>query len=321
MKYNNIKQFVSAVLKNPKLLIAGGAIVVGASTIKPAQAQHIFNYTAINPTMEGRGHNIETLHYKSNTFLLNQIGYKYGNDFKNKYIEGKYNLGLNIGTNSVLFNNKAVPDKLFEQMNLALSMSKVLGKDIDLKIGFDKTLNNYKLEGFNIIEASKGSTVKSAFTTGNQKSASAISISFKGGKITSYSGVQEINFVTNNKKPLTAAIGFYSGKRLNKPSDLYWQLRGSMVNTGNGRYVFMPSVGFGADRQTIKNKQLHLNAGILFIKGPNKLVLEGVVNPKKLNESAAFIRYSRNLSTKPKGAIKDKKETTKPRGRIGRRGR
>ena len=206
MQFKNLNEFVSTVLKDSKILIAGIPIVVGSVVISPANAQQLSGYAGLTPSMEKNGVALLSTTISQKDFLFQSFEARYGADFKNKFLEGKYNLGLVVGTNTLLFDKKPTTDKLFEQVNLAANLSKIFGKEINLKIGFDKKLNNYKLEGFNIVEASKGSRAQAAFIS--KKVLGAVSLSFNNGKLTNYSGIGEVNFAANNKKSFTAALGF-----------------------------------------------------------------------------------------------------------------
>ena len=161
-KFNDFKDFVSAVLKDSKILVAGLPIVIGSLTLPAVKAQQLSNYAGLTPSMEKNGVALLSTTITQKDFLFQSFEARYGADFKNKFMEGKYNLGLTVGTNTLLFDKKPTTDKLFEQVNLAANLSKIFGKEINLKIGFDKKLNNYKLEGFNIVEASKGSRAQAA---------------------------------------------------------------------------------------------------------------------------------------------------------------
>lgn len=223
-KFRNFNDFVSAVLKDSKILLLASTISVGASLINKAQAQQLSGYAGLTPSMEKNGIAISNTTITQKDFLFQSFEARYGADFKNRFLEGKYNLGLVVGTNTLLFDKKPTTDKLFEQVNLAANLSKVFGKEINLKIGFDKKLNNYKLEGFNIVEASKGSRAQAAFIT--KKALGAVSLNFNEGKLTNYSGISEVNFAADKTKSFTAALGFFSA-RDTKLKDMYWQVRGT----------------------------------------------------------------------------------------------
>jgi len=205
LNFKNSKEFVSTVLKNPKILLTAGLIsIAGMQTIK---AQELMQFTAISPTIDPAGQSIHSktlalnLGDKENEFLLQTLEYRYGKDFNIKnFAKGTYNIGLEIGTNNLMFNNKLVTDKLFEQINLAMKLSNILNKHVTFEIGFDKKLNNYVLKDFNLGEATKGSVLHSSVLT--KKTGTGINLVFKNGKLASYDGVQEISF----SKKFTGAL-------------------------------------------------------------------------------------------------------------------
>jgi hypothetical protein len=307
MKFKNITEFVSTVLKNPKLLVAGTAIVIGSQVIKPAIAQQFSSYAGLTPSMEKNGIALASTTLSQKDFLLKSFEARYGADFKHKYVEGKYNLGLVVGSNTLLFNKTPVPNKLFEQVNLAANISRIFGKEINLKIGFDKKLNNYKLEGFNIVQASKGSRVQGALIT--KKVLGAVSLNFNNGKLSSYSGVSEVNFAADKNKSFTAALGFFSLKdtklKDTKLKDMYWQIRGT-YNVKGDKSIFMPGIGLGYE----KGKK-YLNLDVIFITKKNKLGLLSVIDASKANNHGLFLKYTHYLNQKPKTTLVEKSSKEK----------
>ncbi|NCP72131.1 hypothetical protein GW835_01935 [archaeon] len=305
-KFNDFKDFVSAVLKDSKILVAGLPIVIGSLTLPAVKAQQLSNYAGLTPSMEKNGVALLSTTITQKDFLFQSFEARYGADFKNKFMEGKYNLGLTVGTNTLLFDKKPTTDKLFEQVNLAANLSKIFGKEINLKIGFDKKLNNYKLEGFNIVEASKGSRAQAALIS--KKVLGAVSLNFNNGKLTNYSGIGEVNFAADKKKSFTAALGFFSA-RDTKLKDMYWQVRGT-YNIKGDKSLFMPGVGIGYE----KGKK-YFNFDIIFINKKNKIGILSVVDPSKSSNHSLFLKYARYITPKPKTTVL-KKEDKKPRSSL-----
>jgi len=298
-KFENLQSFVSAALKNSKILLTTGAIVVGSSLITKTQAQQLSSYAGLTPSMEKNGIALSSTTISQKNFLFEAFEARYGADFKNKFVEGKYNLGLAFGSNTLLFDKQPVSDKLFEQVNLAANISKIFGKKINLKIGFDKKLNNYKLEGFNLIEASKGSRVQASLA--NKKLVGAVSLSFNNGKLTNYTGISEIKFGVDKKRSFTASLGFFNAKD-GKLKDMYWKIRGTYTIKGD-KSLFMPGVGVG-----YQNGKKYLNFDLIFINKKNKLGLLSVVDLNKSKDHSLFLKYMRYITPKPKPTVKKQVE-------------
>jgi hypothetical protein len=286
---------VFTVLKNPKILLVTSAIVIGGALINKTQAQQFSSYAGLTPAMEKNGIALSSVTISQKKILFQAFEARYGADFKNKFIEGKYNLGLTFGSNTLLFDKQPVTDKLFEQVKLAANISKIFGKKISLKIGFDKTLNNYKLKGFNLIEASKGSKVQASLA--NKKLIGAVSLSFDKGKLTKYSGVGEVKFGVDKKRSFSAALGFSSARNA-KLKDMYWQIRGT-YNIKGDKSLFMPGVGIGYE----KGKK-YLNFDLIFINKKNKLGILSVIDPNKTKNHGLFLKYARYITPKPKPIVK-----------------
>jgi len=262
--------------------------------------------------MEKNGIALSSTTISQKNFLFEAFEARYGADFKNKFVEGKYNLGLAFGSNTLLFDKQPVSDKLFEQVNLAANISKIFGKEINLKIGFDKKLNNYKLLDFNIIEASKGSRVQASLA--NEKLVGAISLNFNNGKISNYSGVGEIKFGIDKKRSISAALGFFSSRKT-EVKNMYWQVRGT-YNIKGDKSLFMPGVGIG-----IEKGKKYFNFDLVFVNKKNKLAIISVIDPSKSKNHGLLFKYARHIQPKPKATVKKKSVTSKPKSIIKRHGR
>ncbi len=269
LKFKNLKEFISSVLKNSKILATAGLITIGAQTIN---AQEVMKLVAITPSIYGAGHSIHSttmplnLSSKENSFLLQSFEYRYGKDFNIKnFAEGRLNLGLAIGSNNLLFNNKLVTDKLFEQINLGVQLSKILGKDLTFKIGFDKKLNNYVLRDLNLSKATKGTNIHSSLNT--KKLGTGITLNFSDGKLKSYDGIQEVRF--SNKFTGTLRLKNSTNQNLKKA---YYEIGGLVDMSKKGSYVFMPMLNLGLDKAKLKAKKPNLGFGVLFkpLKKGNK---------------------------------------------------
>ena len=318
LNFKTYKEFVGSVLKNPKILVTAGLIsIAGVQTIK---AQQLMQFTSISPVIDPAGSSIHSktlalnLGDKANKFLLHTLEYRSGRNFNIKnFAEGTYNFGIEVGTNNLMFNNKLVSDKLYEQVNLAMKLSSILNKNITFKIGFNKKLNNYVLKNFNIGDATRGLNLESSVLT--KKTGTGINLYFKKGKLVSYDGVQEINF----SKKFSGAIRLKNKVNQNLKK-AYYELRGT-VDMSSKKYVFVPSFGYGANADKLRKPNYEL--GVLFKpkKVGNKFSAYGQIGFNRDGKwlAATKINYQLTKGKKPKIIPRERSKLRSRRARKGRK--
>jgi hypothetical protein len=116
-----------------------------------------------------------------------------------------------------------------------------------VNIGYSQKFGNYYFDGMQF--------------TGNIKagrSGTGGVINIKGGKITSYEGIQEVTF----GKKFTAGLRFFNeaGKSM---KDAYYNIYG-VVDMSSEKYVFCPYISAAANRENLKQGIIDHNIGIFF---------------------------------------------------------
>ena len=316
MEFKDGKAFLKKFLVNPKALVTAGLITIGG--IGTITGQEVMKITGITPTVNPAGHSIHSktfalnLNDKEKKFLFNTFEYRYGKDFDIKnFAKGTYNVGLEVGSNNLMFNNKLVTDKLYEQVNLALKLSNILDKNITFKIGFDKRLNNYILKDFNLGEATKGFGLHSSVNT--SKTGTGVSLVFKNGKIVSYDGVQEVKFSKN----FTGALRIKNLANQNL-KHAYYELHGVVNMSQKDKFLFMPHIGVGADKTKLKAFNPNYEFGVFFkpLKKGSKFSTYAEVGFNKEGKWVAFNKISFQLNN---GKPKTPKVRPKARSNLFRR--
>jgi hypothetical protein len=298
LKFTDAKEFIGAVVKNPKILTMTGLMFVGAKQLSSQELVGIRDLS-ITPLMEPTGHSIHTntfflqnLDDKTQDFLQQSLEYRYGGEFKGKKLAGTYNVGVEVGSNNLMINNKLVSDKLYEQIHLVLGLSKIFNTPISINIGYSQRLGNYYFDGMQF--------------TGNIKagrSGTGGVINIKGGKITSYEGIQEVTF----GKKFTGALRFYNetGKSM---KDAYYNIYG-IVDMSSSKYVFSPYFSIASTRENLKKGIIDHNIGIFFKpltgKKKGRFYAYAEVGVNKNGKWSFFTRLNYRLTTPDVKASKD----------------
>ena len=310
MEFKDGKSFLKKFLVNPKALTTAALITIGG--VGTVTGQQLMKITGITPTIDAAGQSIHSKTYALNLndaekkFIFNSFEYRYGKDFNIKnFAKGTYNVGLEVGSNNLMFNNKLVTDKLYEQVNLALKLSKILDKNISFRIGFDKRLNNYVLKDFNFGEATKGFGLHSSVNT--SKTGTGVSLVFKNGKLVSYDGIQEVKFSKN----FTGALRI-KNLASNNLKNAYYELHGVVNMSKKDKFVFLPHIGVGADKSKLKAFNPNYEFGVFFkpIKKGNKFSAYAEVGFNKEGRWVGFTRLNYQLTNG-----KSKTPKVKPRAR------
>jgi len=84
-------------------------------------------------------------------------------------------------------------------------------------------------------------------------------MNIKGGKITSYEGIQEVSF--GNR--FTGALRFYNDARNQGMKDAYYNVYG-IVDMSTKEYVFVPYLSAAATKENFKKGLIDYNLGIFF---------------------------------------------------------
>lgn len=307
-----LREVLKDLIANPKMLASGALIAIG-SAIVPLQAQQ-FSIGA-KPLMEQGGSG--TIHVsgisikQKEDFWVKALELKYGKDLANKIVKGTYNVGLQMGTNSFLINNKSVPDKLYEQLSLAASLSEIGGQKVNLSIGYNTKINNYELQKISIMDPIRNSTIEAStkikgVTTGG-------TLTFNKGKLVSHTGIGEVSLGTVSGKPIFASLAF-SGKPGEKLINQNFQLQGKAI-IKSGKLVFIPSAS------VIGNKSGNAsgNIGLVFSKGNKKLVFEYAQNLNRLKDRAIFLKGQMSFAKKAEAVKKKELQKQASREEMGKR--
>ena len=96
LKFADAKEFIGAVVKNPKILTMTGLMFIGAKQLSSQELVGIRDLS-ITPLMEPTGHSIHTntfflqnLDDKTQDFLQQSLEYRYGGEFKGKKLAGRF---------------------------------------------------------------------------------------------------------------------------------------------------------------------------------------------------------------------------------------
>ena len=298
LKFTDAKEFISAVVSNPKILTMTGLMFIGAKQLSAQELVGIRDLS-ITPLMEPTGHSIHTntfflqnLDDKSQDFLQQSLEYRYGGEFTGKKLAGNYNVGVEVGSNNFMINKKLVSDKLFEQIHLVLGLSKIFNTPLTVNLGYSQKFGNYYFNGMQL--------------TGNVKAGKSGTggvLNIKNGKITSYEGIQEVTF----GKKFTGALRFYNeaGKNM---KDAYYNVYG-IVDMSSSKYVFVPYLSAAATKDSLMKGKIDYNLGIFFKpltgKKKGRFYAYAEVGVNKGGKWSFFTRLNYRLTTPAPKVSKD----------------
>ena len=312
--FKNSLDFVKTVLTKPKnialAITAGALITVGARQLSGQELSGIRD-KSITPIVESKGHSVHSnsfiignLDKPSIDFLQSSFEYRYGKDVSNKLFTGTYNVGIEMGSNNFMIDNKPVSNKAFEQIYLAMEISKILKTPFDLRLGYNQKLNNFVL-----------SDITLQATASTKKTSTGISLTLPDGKkLSQYDFIQEVKL----SKKFTGSLRVINQTNT-KLKDAYFGLQGYMDLSKKDK-IFVPYIGvFGQNGKKVPD----VNVGF-FLK-PNKngkfaMYTElGVTKGK----ASGFLRLSYHLDkNKVKPEVKpkfDKKPVLKGLQRKGKK--
>ncbi len=197
-KISFIKSFLQDPRKVTATAVALGTISVGSSKLSGQELSGIRD-KSITPIVEGAGHSIhsntfliQNIDKSSLDFLMSNFEYRYGRDISNKLFSGTYNVGVEVGSNNYIIDNKPVSKKAYEQIYLAMNLSKVLNTPIDLRLGYNQKLNSFVLSDV-VLQA----------TASTKNTSTGISLTFPDGKkLSQYDIIQEFKL----SKKLTGSL-------------------------------------------------------------------------------------------------------------------
>ncbi len=254
LKFETPIECIKAVVKNPKILATAGLLMIGN---KPVPAQELVGIRdlSITPLVEPVGHSMHTntfflqnLDNKTQDFLMQSLEYRYGGQIKGNKLGGTYNVGVEVGSNNLMINNKLVTDKLYEQIHLIVGLSKVFNTPVSINLGYFQKFGNYYLDGMGL-----AGNVKA----GKSGTGGVINLNNKG-KITSFEGIQEVTF----GKKFTGALRFFNTLDKNM-KDAYYNVYG-IVDMSSSKCVFVPYVSAASSRENISRGIIDHNLGIFF---------------------------------------------------------
>jgi len=294
LKFETPIECIKAVVANPKILLATTVISVAGQKIN-AQSLVGIPEVAGTPLIYDAGKTIDyktffmhDLNSPTTNFLSNQFEYAFGKDFKNKIADGTYNIGVSVGTNNLMINKKLVSDKLFEQINLVMRLSKLFKTPLNVKLGVSPTFGNYYFDGITF----QGSTNTKFTGTGG-----IINLNKSGG-IASYQGIQEVTFGGKH----IAGLRIFN-TATNKFLDAYYTIHGIADLSKKGEYVFTPYVSLSSNRTRIKKLDLDYNFAIFFkplntaksklLKSINGTFVYAEVGVNKHGQGTGFIRLNK----------------------------
>jgi hypothetical protein len=288
MKFKNKLEFITNFIKNPKkmssLLLTGASIFIGVNKLSGQELSGIRD-KSITPIVEGSGHSlhsntflIENLDKSSLDFLMSSFEYRYGSEVANKLFSGTYNLGVEIGSNNFIINNKPVTKKAYEQILLAMNLSKVLNTPVNIRLGYNQKLNSFVL-----------SDITLQATASTKKTATGVSLTFPDGKrLSQYDLIQELKI----SKKVTASLRVINQTNF-KLKNAYFGLQGYMDLSKKNK-IFVPYIGvFGQKGK----KSPDFNIGF-FLKpnanGKFSMYTEAGFTNKKVS---AFLRLSHKIGS------------------------
>ena len=302
INFKNKLELIKAIVTNPKVIIptalVAGGVLIGGQQLKAQELLGIRDLS-ITPLIEPVGSSVHTntfmlqnLDDKTQDFLMSSLEYRYGGEVKGKKLGGTYNVGVEVGSNNFMINKKLVSDKLYEQVHLAMGLSKVFNTPLTINLGYSQKLGNYFFDG--------------AQLTGNVKSGKSGTggvLNIKDGKLLSYEGIQEVTF----GKKYTGALRFYNA-RDSSMKNAYYNLYG-IVDMSAEKYVFVPYGSIASTRANLKKGILDYNLGIFFkpLKGKvgGKAYAYAEVGVNKTGKWSLFTRLNYRLTTPDVKASKD----------------
>jgi hypothetical protein len=299
MKFNSKLDFLKSFLKNPQKMAsvigAAAVITVGANKLSAQELSGIRD-KSITPIVERAGHTlhsntfvIQNFDKSSLDFLMKNFEYRYGKDVTNKLFKGTYNIGVEVGTNNFIIGNKPVSKKAYEQIILAMNISKVLNTPVDIRLGYNQRLNSFTISDI-VLQGS----------VGTKKTATGISLTFPDGKkLSQYDVIQELKL----SKKVTGSLRVINTTN-SKLKNAYFGLQGYMDLSRKDK-IFVPYVGvFGQKGK----KAPDLNLGFFLkpnVNGKFSMYAEAAITKGK---GSAFLRLSH--------AIGGGKTVSKPRDQL-----
>ncbi len=309
LNFKDKQSLINWIVSHPKTV--GTVVGAGLSLLvagKQLSAQELVGIRdlSITPLMEPTGHSIHTntffldnLDGKTKDFLQQSLEYRYGGEFKGRKLEGNYNVGVEVGSNNFMINNKLVSDKLYEQIHLVFGLSKIFNTPIQINLGYSPKFGakggEYYLDGMQFAGNVK---VKRSGTGGV--------INIKDGKIASYEGIQEVTF----GKKFTGALRFYNeaGKSM---KDAYYNVYG-IVDMSSKEHIFIPYLSAAATRENLKKGLVDYGLGIFFKpltgKKKGRFYAYAEVGVNKNNKWSFFTRLNYRITTPAAKAVKAAKD-------------
>jgi len=299
--------FIKSFLKDPKKVtataVALGSISVGSSKLSAQELSGIRD-KSITPIIEAAGHSvhsntfiIQNMDKNSLDFLMSNFEYRYGKDVSNKLFQGTYNVGVELGSNNFIIDNKPISKKAYEQIYLAMNLSKVLNIPIDLRLGYNQKLNSFVLSDI-VLQA----------TASTKKTSTGVSLTFPDGKkLSQYDIIQEFKL----SKKLTGSLRVINQTN-SKLKNAYFGLQGYMDLSKKDK-IFVPYIGvFGQKGKKVPD----VNVGFFLKPNANgKFSMYAELGVTK-GKSSGFVRLSRAIGNKPRDALKEKSKNKSSRDKL-----
>lgn len=297
LNFRDKPSLINYVLNHPKAIgvVAGAGLqlLVAGKQLSAQELVGIYEVAA-TPFVYSAGHTIDNktfiLKNTPDVFASNTFEYAFGKDVKNKVVNGTYNLGIAVSSNNLLINKKNIPDKLFEQINLAMHLSKIFNTPVNINLGISPEFGNFYFNGITFQGSAK---IKNSGTAG------IISLNNEG-KISSYQGIQEVSF----GKRYTAGLRIFN-TAANKFMDSYVTLHGFADLTKKDQYVFMPYASVSSTRSGLKKGNIDYNLGVFFkpLPGAKSKILKALkgtfvyaeVGFNKEGHTSGFLRLNKNI--------------------------
>ncbi|GEM_PF-1714964 len=265
INFKNKLELIKTILTNPKVikaeaLVAGGLLIGGQQLkaqellgLKPMLLNPVTNANGLS--VHNRTYSFDNLNtpFEGNNTLWSTMEARYGADLRpidSAHTSNgvRYNVGIEVGSNNLQINKTPVSDKLYEQVHMVLVLSKVLNTPINMKLAYSQKINQWVCQDASLM----GNINVGKETTG-------ATIVFKGGKIISYDGIQEIKFGN-----IYAATLRVRGYPHNPKMDTYYQLMGCVELNKNKSFKFTPYVGVSGTKSRINQKNLDYNFSVIF---------------------------------------------------------